>query len=175
MKKVLLSITALFLFFLSGCKMTKYTSDKFPDHQLIFGKGGGFAGVETSFILLENGQIFRQVGTEGSYEELKPIRKKEAKAFFSKLSSLQLYKLDIEKPGNLYYFLQEITSSLDSRVTWGSGDYLPPQALMSLYKELHTLANNRESAADKTPVEQKKEEQKSDEKRKNDGKEVIQW
>lgn len=161
MMKKLLPFMAFSLFFFPSCKVTKYTPDKLPSRQLIFGNGGGFAGIETSFTLLENGQIFRQTGLEGAYEELKSIKPKEAKTLFSKLSSLQLYKLDIEQPGNLYYFMREVNEQMDSKVTWGSGDFLPPQALVSLYKDLHAVVKDREMIyAGKTKEEKEKEEAK---------------
>lgn len=171
MMKNLFLFVAASIAILPGCKVAKYTPDKLPARQLIFGNGGGFAGIETSFTLLENGQVFRQTGVEGSYEELKSIRPKEAKALFSKLSSLQLYKLDIEKPGNLYYFMREVTDKLDSKVTWGAGDYLPPQALISLYKELYSKVKDREAIAAGKSMPQEKNE----EKKKKNNEEVIKW
>jgi hypothetical protein len=142
MKKLSLFLIFSLLFF-AQCKVVKYTPDKLPAKQLIWGSGGGFVGKETYHILLENGQILRYNGVDGNYEELVPLKKKEAAALFEKLASLQLYKQDIDKPGNLYYFLQEITEAIDSRATWGAGDYLPPQNMVSLYRELHNLVKDR--------------------------------
>jgi hypothetical protein len=146
MKNLLPIIALITLVILPACKTTKYTPEKFPVRQIIFGDGGGFAGIETSYTLLENGQIFKQVGVEGSYTELKPIKPKAAKELFDKVNSLQLFKLDIDQPGNMYYFLRQITDHLDSRVNWGAGDYMPPPGLVSVYKELKDLAKNRETA-----------------------------
>lgn len=148
--KKLLPVFASLLLLLPACKVTKYTPEKLPVRQLVFGDGGGFAGIETSYTLLENGQIFKQVGVEGSFEELKSIKPKAAKALFDKVNSLQLFKLDIDKPGNLYYFLRQVTDNLDSRVTWGAGDYFPPQGLVMVYKELKTIVKDRQSANSKT-------------------------
>lgn len=142
--KKLLPLAALALLLFSQCKVVKYTPDKLPTKQIIFGDGGGFVGVETSYTLLENGQIFKQVGVDADYEELKSIKPKSAKDIFEKVHSLQLYKMDIEQPGNLYYFIQEVNESIDSRVTWGAGDYLPPQSVISVYKELQELAAGQE-------------------------------
>ena len=150
----------MMLLFSQACKVTKYTPEKLPARQVVFGDGGGFVGIETSYILLENGQLFKQVGVEGAFEELKSIKPKQAKALFEKVNSLQLFKLDIEKPGNMYYFLRHVTDNLDSRVTWGAGDYLPPQGLVSVYKELKALTKDRKAAdnkpkSDKTPTDKK--------------------
>jgi hypothetical protein len=141
-----LHILAMMLMLFTACKVTKHTPDKLPIRQLVFGDGGGFVGIETSFTLLENGQLFKQVGVEGAMEELKPIKPKAAKALFDKVNGLQLFKLDIDKPGNMYYFLRQVTDHLDSRVTWGAGDYLPPQGLVSTYKELKALTKEQQDA-----------------------------
>lgn len=133
----------------TACKTTKYTPDKLPVRQIVFGDGGGFTGIETSYTLLENGQLFKQVGVEGSMQGLKSIKSKDAKALFDKVNSLQLFKLDIEKPGNMYYFLRQVTDHLDSRVTWGAGDYMPPQGLVTVFKELRAIAKQQEAAGTK--------------------------
>ena len=142
--KKLIPIIACSLLLFNHCKVVKYTPDKLPTKQIVFGDGGGFAGIETSYTLLENGQLFRQVDVEGPFQELKPIKPQEAKVFFDKVASLQLYKMDIEKPGNLYYFLREVNENIDSRVTWGAGDYLPPRAVVSTYRTLKELSDQRE-------------------------------
>lgn len=145
MKKILPVLALFSLALFTACKSTKYTPDKFPIRQIVWGDGGGFAGIETSYTLLENGQIFKQIGVNGSFSELKSIKPKAAKVLFDKVNSLQLFKLDIDKPGNLYYYLRQVTDHLDSRVTWGAGDYLPPQGLVSVYKELKDLGRDREA------------------------------
>jgi hypothetical protein len=141
----------------------KYSADKLPVRQLIFGDGGGFAGIETSYVLLENGQVFKKTGVGGAFEELASVKTNDARAFFEKLAALQLYKLDMDKPGNLYYFLQDVNKQTDSRVVWGAGDYTPPQAIVGLYKELKTEMADRKAAKKTkktapTPEEKKKKE-----------------
>jgi hypothetical protein len=169
MKKLPLFLFFSLLFF-AQCKVIKYTPDKLPAKQLIWGSGGGFADTETSHLLLENGQIFRQAGVDGNYEELVPLKKKEAAVFFEKLASLQLYKQDIDKPGNLYYFLQEITEAIDSRATWGAGDYLPPKSMVSLYRELHELVKDRKTIKAAKAKPKKEEKDTGKEKEKDDTK-----
>jgi hypothetical protein len=151
MKKIL-PIAAMLTLFFAACKTTKYSPDKFPIRQIVFGDGGGFAGIETSYTLLENGQLFKQAGVEGAYTELKAIKGKEAKVLFDKVNSLQLFKLDIDKPGNMYYFLRQVTDHLDSRVTWGAGDYMPPPGLVSVYRELKGIAKAQLEAAEGKPA-----------------------
>ncbi len=62
---------------------TKYTPENMPSKQLHWGYGGGFAIAETSFVLLENGQIFRRNGTGLALQEVKGTKAKTAKNLFS--------------------------------------------------------------------------------------------
>jgi len=169
MKKLSLFLFFSLLFF-ADCKVVKYTPDKLPDKQLIWGTGGGFAGIEITYTMLENGQIFRQTGVEGNYEELVPLKKKETAVYFEKLASLQLYKQDIDKPGNLYYFLQEITEAIDSRATWGAGDYLPPQSMAGLFRELYNLVKDRKTIKAAKAKPKKEEKEPGKDKKKDDTK-----
>ena len=141
MSKFFLFASILLFAGMSSCKVVQYTPEKFPSKQIIWGHGGGFSGVETSYILLPNGQLFKRTGVDATYTELMPLKKKAATPYFEKIASLQLYKQDIDKPGNLYYFLQEVTETTDSRVVWGAGDYIPPAAFVKIYKELNTIAD----------------------------------
>jgi hypothetical protein len=168
MKKIIpLFVLTTMLF--SYCKVVKYTPDKLPVRQLIFGNGGGFAGIETTYILLDNGQIFKQVGVDSNYQELKPVNRKKAKELFENAKTLQLFKLDIDRPGNLYYFVRDISEQLDSKVTWGAGDYFPPQGLVFLYKDLAAMVKDREviGAGKKTTLT-KEEEEKIEKKKKDE-------
>ncbi|MEO6758357.1 MAG: hypothetical protein ABIO24_02805, partial [Saprospiraceae bacterium] len=70
MKILLISITllataALFLF----CKQPKYSAGNFPEKQLRWGSGGGFTGQVNSYVLLENGQLFK-IGKNDEMTEL---------------------------------------------------------------------------------------------------------
>ncbi|MCC6727160.1 MAG: hypothetical protein IT258_21835 [Saprospiraceae bacterium] len=167
MKKSL-PILAMLAMLFAACKTTKYTPEKFPIRQVVFGDGGGFTGIETSYTLLENGQLFKQVGVEGAYMELKAIKAKKAKEMFDKVNALQLFKLDIEKPGNMYYFLRQVTDHLDSRVTWGAGDYMPPQGVVVVYRELKEIAKTQQEAAAAKSTKQKSDKQPKTEGKKDE-------
>ncbi len=130
---------------LSNCKTTKYTPENFPVNQIIFGDGGGFSGIITEYLLLENGQIFHKTSTKEGYSEMESIKKKEAEVFFEQLNELRLHKLDINHPGNLYYFLRFTNEELDHTITWGTGDYNLRKDIMDFYKSLKSLTKNRKT------------------------------
>jgi len=146
-----------------NCSTTKYRPETFPEYLLTFGEGGGFAGIETEHVLLENGQIFKKAGPEENYTELEPIPSSEAKDFYDQLGVLRLHNLDIEKPGNLYYFIRCTTEELDYKITWGAADYNLRQDIMNYYKSLTSLVKDRKSLKwkeEKGIAEIKKKEKK---------------
>ena len=130
---------------LTNCKTTKYTPESFPEVQIIFGDGGGFSGVVTEYILLENGQFFKKSSLKEKYEELEPLKKNEAKEIYERLAGLRLHKFDINHPGNLYYFLRFTNEELDHTITWGAGDYNLREDIMSFYKDLRALLKDRKT------------------------------
>lgn len=170
MKKLLLLLPLSTLLF-AQCKVVKYTPEKLPVKQILFGDGGGYANLETTYTLLENGQLFKRTGNDGKYEELKPLKASEARQIFEKVASLQLYKLDIYKPGNLYYFLQDVNAKTDSRIVWGAGDFLPPKSVVAVFRDLYATAKSRQAIGEgKAPVANKQEGDKGQDKQPPAGK-----
>ena len=125
------------------CKTTKYTPETFPVKQLIFGDGGGFSGIITEYLLLENGQFFKKTSLKEGYEELEPIKKAEAQTFYEQLEALRLHKSDIHHPGNLSYFIRMMNEEIDHTITWGAGDYNLRTDIMNFYKSLKRMTKNR--------------------------------
>jgi hypothetical protein len=128
--------TVLFtLLLFSTCKT--YTPDQLPPVQLQFGNGGGFTGIETSYTLLENGQIFKQSSIDSTATNLPSVKPKAAKALFAQLEAIGFDTLNINKPGNLYQFIQSKQDTLSHKVVWTPGTDQP--VLDSLYKKMIQL------------------------------------
>lgn len=137
----LIIISLLFSF----CK--SYSPNQLPDQQLIFGKGGGFAGIETSYTLLNNGQIFKSNSADTSLIELKKIAKSKAKGLFSALETVSFDSIQLNAPGNLYQFIESQTEGKTHKVVWGADDRTSPtpETLKNLYKNLMDMALAAES------------------------------
>lgn len=140
MKKLLVALTALALAvaLLPGCTGQKYTPGNLPDKQLHWGYGGGFAGQETAFILLENGQIFRREGMGGNVQEIKGTKRKTAKALFSLFRS-DLKKYDFNHPGNTYSYVQWQEGSAIHRVAWGDERFPVDQKAKDFFNQINGL------------------------------------
>lgn len=131
---LLLALTAVLLG--SQCKSPRYTPDKLPADRLLFGEGGGFAGIETTYLLLENGQIFRSDSKAPNLMEMNRIRKKTANNFFETAESSGLLTLDFKHPGNLYQFIEFQDDGKTNRVTWGDKGHPVAPQIAVLYEQL---------------------------------------
>ena len=158
----------IFLLALTSCKTTRYSFQNPPENTISFGDGGGFAGLETGFTLFENGQIFKH-NVPGDTIELKSIKKKEAKKHFEKFRQLRLAQLDIEQPGNLYYFIRFTTPDITHSITWGAADYNIRTDILDFYKSMREMVKDRKKS-DKQAVADAEEMAKEKEKEKKNKK-----
>jgi hypothetical protein len=123
------------LLFIVACSK-KFKAESLPTNQLVFGTGGGVAGVERRFILLENGQLFIQKGMSTPVEQPK-IPKKTAKALYKKMGAVAMPRgLDLPIK-NTYQFIECPTDSSAIRLAWSGNapEGLPAEAA-ALYEEL---------------------------------------
>ena len=128
------------IFLLSACKT--YSPDQLPESQLRFGNGGGFAGIETTYTLLENGQLFKSSSVDTVQQELNKTKIKNAKQVFEQMTALQLDSIDLNSPGNVYQFVEKKVGTQSHRVVWTGVSEIP--ALDSLYHQLVGLTVEKE-------------------------------
>lgn len=132
--------------FLYNCKNTTYTIDTLPTDRVIFGQGGGFTGAYVDFILLENGQIFKQNSLTKEMKELTSIKKKHAKKLFEQVKSATI--TPVKEPGNMTYSLRYQTAETEQSVTWGNPSYQVDSTIQKLYDELATTINPLKKATE---------------------------
>ncbi|PHN04218.1 hypothetical protein CRP01_21905 [Flavilitoribacter nigricans DSM 23189 = NBRC 102662] len=131
-----------------SCKT--YTPNNLPDHHLHFGKGGGFTGMTTEYMLLRNGQLFVREGRAGSGEwrEMEKVEKAAAKDLYRTWENDDLFKVDVREPGNLYYFMTMKKDTAEFRQSWGASGYQPDESLKSFYGRAMDLIRTAESKPD---------------------------
>ena len=135
-KTFLITLLWLTIVLVSGCKSTKYTTETLPETQLIFGNGGGFTGMVSEYLMLQNGQLFEKKAGAKQFAELGKIKKKEALSLFAQLDSLSFTSIEMNKPGNTYQFIHLLAPEVDHKLTWGKSDYEADTAVVSLYNKL---------------------------------------
>ena len=123
----------------SQCKQTRYTADNLPEKRLSFGDGGGFTGLETTFILFENGQIFKMTSKAPDLNEVTGTQGKTAKKLFETAVSLGVPGLDFLHPGNLYQFVEYQDGDQKRRIVWGDSEHPVDPKIKSLYDDLKAL------------------------------------
>ena len=116
---------ALF-FFLSGiclissCKSTSITPQDFKGKQLIIANGGGFTGQVIEYILLENGYLFRKNSLDGSVLQNNKLKKEAVSQLFRNYEVLNLGELDLNDPGNMYFYIVLKEEDHEHKITWSS-------------------------------------------------------
>lgn len=139
---LLLSASAVVCLFFC-CKHTKYTAANLPADQLRWGNGGGFVGKETTYILLENGQLFKRDGIKVDPVELAPIKGRQANALVESAEKLGLLKMSFVHPANTYQFIEFEDDGKNSRVSWGDPKFPVDTKVQELYNKLSELIKNQ--------------------------------
>lgn len=114
---------------------------EYQDTQIIFGSGGGFTGQVTEYHLDARGNLSMFEGLTDTQTSLGKIKKSDLKKIYKTLSELNLSKININQPGNMYYFIKEVDSSATNEVIWGSPDYETPQGIQEFYDLLISSMN----------------------------------
>lgn len=143
----LFSIAVLF----SACSK-KYLPHNYPDETITFGSGGGYTGAYTNYILLSNGQLFKQTTLDNQLlEATKRISRNETKQFFKNYASLNIGEMSYQKPGNKTSFIEYQQRQSKQRVVWGVSNTDTPKNAKLYYTLLNTLV--KKSNFEKIPTD----------------------
>ena len=69
------------------CSKQVYTAQNLPESYLSFGNGGGFTGATTTFLLTENGQIFKIESLRKDTNEIGQVSKKMARSLYEQFTN----------------------------------------------------------------------------------------
>lgn len=122
-----------------SCNRSNYTPQHPSEQYIRYGSGGGFTGAKTTYILMDNGQLFQQESLSDTTLLWPRVKRKEYRAIFTSLTQMDSSLLSLQHPGNRYFFIEWIRPEKQLQATWGSSDYQPPAALLELYQELMNL------------------------------------
>jgi hypothetical protein len=127
-----LLMSSLIFIFLNASNCASDKSFK----ELKFGSGGGFTGAVSEFRIKENGDVFKSNSMEKEEQLIKSITSEELKTIREKIAALPPDALKINRPYNMYYFIQLDTT----RAVWGDPSFTAPKELLDLYNYLNVLA-----------------------------------
>lgn len=123
----------------SFCTQKVYTPVDYTKGQIIFGSGGGITGAVQENVLLENGAMFSKENLNTEYMATKKLDKNVVQQMFSNIEFLNLPNIEMNEPGNRYYFLQIKDKDLDHRIVW-SGKNAVAREVQNFYEILNHLS-----------------------------------
>ncbi len=137
MKGLFLSLTVVIL--LLGCKTAEQVKKDTPPtgKRYAIGKGGGFTGDYTEFILSENGKVHKYDFTYDREVYFKDLNKVDLLYFLEKIDALGIEGTDMNQPGNITYYIDlRVGRTSINKIVWGNYNFTPEQELIDLHKEL---------------------------------------
>jgi len=139
---ILLALVALVAW---ACTTTRYQNPKdYPAAQLTFGNGGGFSGMVTEYVLLDNGQLLKKLSNLDSFEIVKNIDKNQTKQIFTNYDFLNIGNIKHTQPGNVYSFIRYKHEDKEHEIIWGNNQYPPEQNNLKIFHQtLIGLAKNK--------------------------------
>ena len=126
-----------------SCSSTKSSTDTTSSNntnnsemKYCVGRGGGFTGDFEEYLLLENGKVYKRdfvYERDVFYKELSVL---DTEYFLNKIDELSLYGEDINKPGNMSYYLEiRQGNNTINKIIWGAHSYYPPKELEDFHIE----------------------------------------
>ncbi|MCZ2102117.1 MAG: hypothetical protein LC107_11330 [Chitinophagales bacterium] len=119
MKNFNLFLIVSFLVAMMSCKTKEmvFNPDTYDSPYIVFGNGGGFSGHVKTFYLTERGSIY--IADHDQYKLLGNTEKNVAKQLFTNYDVLGFKDLNLNDPGNKYYFLEFRSKEMNHAIKWG--------------------------------------------------------
>ena len=117
---ILLFLGFVFIGFLGSCTKKVTNPLQYEKPKVTFGNGGGFAGVETSYMMLDNGKIFKMTEMGQSFTHLGQIDRNKVSQFFETFKLFTFDKMVLNDPGNMYKYIEIDNNGMTNRLTWGN-------------------------------------------------------
>lgn len=115
MKNLLLFLIATIL---CACSSTKINPTSYTKDKILFGSGGGFAGIEKTYTLLDNGLVFEMSEMNKAYKKVKTIKSNQSIQIFKNYKFLNFELLELNRPGNTYKFMEFTVNGKTNRIVW---------------------------------------------------------
>jgi hypothetical protein len=90
----------------------------YSGNSVILGHGGGFAGTEEEYRLLENGQLYHRGLLNEPFKLIKSKTKKRSGKWIAEFDSLAQIHTSFNEPGNTYRFVVFKKDTMENRVVW---------------------------------------------------------
>jgi|SRR4030095_16277864 hypothetical protein len=131
--------TFLFLLILGfSCRSAKEFPTNDSEDQIHFGQGGGFSGIVTHYVLLEDGRLFQKENRDTTYTLVDTWPPDFTTQMFNNYQLLGLDKVNDYEPGDLYYFIEYHSPKKEiHRIGWGRPGFTPDDNVVKFYNLLY--------------------------------------
>lgn len=108
----------IFLLFSSSCRAPVLDVTAEKESYIVFGEGGGFAGLESRAAMTRNGLLFSYEPEGSTYRHIGAISRDDASQIFSVLEGMNIASMDVQAPENTYRFLEWKAKEGTNRLVW---------------------------------------------------------
>jgi len=131
---LLIGISAIF----ASCATSGKVSDDSSHPRLIFGNGGGFTGIYTSYELSDKGHVFALLA-DSSRQKVNHIRKKQTRDLFTQADKLMVAQPAFNHPGNITWFIKYYKGNELFEFKWGDDTMPVSSEIIDFYNQLNTI------------------------------------
>lgn len=119
--RIILLVVSLFCQFACSSKIGDPLQHK--GASMIFGSGFASAPMETRFVILDNGQLYKENKSTETFSRLNKVDKNQIIQVFETYKMLNFEAIQLNEPGkNIYYFMEyHPKNAKKHRLVWGLG------------------------------------------------------
>jgi hypothetical protein len=119
MRKLLfLFVLSFFLCSFFSCVSKKLNPLVYKKTSIVVGHGGGMTGLETSYVILDNGNVYILSKMGQEYKYIGRLKRNKVKQIFENYKLLNFELLELDAPGNTYQFMDFHKDGKNNRITW---------------------------------------------------------
>ena len=136
MYAVAIIISSLLL--LMACKTIDFNPNTYTGDYITIGEGGGIAGIETSYHILPNGQIFKQSSIDTTHTQLPSLDEATVRQALASYRDLALDTYSYREPGNIYRFMAFQIDGKKNRIVWHDEEKIRTECIQ-IYRILYGM------------------------------------
>jgi len=104
--------------------------------KIIVGSGGGFTGITKEYIINKDGTVQFQQGDKKEAGNFGKLSKKQLHEIAKKSEAAGFQTLELNEPGNFYYYIEVNQKDKNHRVTWSNQNSEESKKMQELYSYL---------------------------------------
>lgn len=138
---------SIVLILMISCKNKALTPQNYSKNMIILGNGGGFTGAVNKLYILDNGLIFREGNSDTSFIYIGKLKPSEVEQHFKTYNNIGLNNMELNEPGNRYYYITFQNKKISHKIQWGKKDLenqnpaIFHKMLMNTIKKLEEKSN----------------------------------